>query len=296
MKILITGGTGLIGSSLIDKLTSHQVAVLCRNQINAKNQLPRGIELTTSLSDIDFNELDVVINLAGEPLANKRWTEKQKANICQSRWQLTQQLTDHIKQSATPPHTFISGSAIGFYGRQGCQAIDEDFLNTHDEFSHHLCQQWEAIACNAQSDNTRVCLIRTGIVLAKERGALAKMLPSFKLGLGGPIADGNQMMSWIHIDDMVAVLQETMVNESLSGVINATAPGAVSNEEFAKTLSTVLNRPCVFRMPKFMMKLLFGELSDLLIYGQNVAPTKLMALDFKFKFPQLKQALGEILN
>lgn len=295
MNILITGGTGLIGRALIQHLHADRIIVLTRNLASAAKRLPQNIELVTTLADVNFDELDVVVNLAGEAIVDKRWSSAQKDIICQSRWQVTQSLVEKMQSATKPPHCFISGSAIGFYGRQNASAIDENYQNFYNEFSHHICQKWEDIALRAQSDKTRVCILRTGIVLANNGGALEKMLPAFKFGLGGPIADGKQFMSWIHIDDMVAVVLAAIYQPSLTGIINATAPMPVSNQEFSKTLSKVLSRPCIFRVPAFMLRILMGESADLVLYGQNVLPQKLLKNNFKFQYPALQVALKQLL-
>ena len=295
MHILITGGSGLIGKALIKALHVDNITLLTRNPNKVSKTLSSNITLISELNQVDFNTLDVVINLAGEPIVDKRWSAKQKERICQSRWQITQQLVDKIQSANTPPSCFISGSAIGFYGRQGKQEVNEDHTNIHPEFSHEVCQQWEKIAQQANSAQTRVCLLRTGIVLAPNGGALKKMLPAFKFGLGGPIANGQQYMSWIHIDDMVAIILAAIEQPFLSGAINATAPKPVTNQELSKTLSSVLNRPCVFRVPAFMMRLLLGESADLLLFGQNVLPRKLLDNHFKFQFSTLHGALKHLL-
>lgn len=295
MNILITGGSGLIGRALIQHLSAERIIVLTRNPAKTANILPDNIEFISTLGDIDFNELDVVINLAGEAIVDKRWSKAQKNTICQSRWKITQKLVEKIQAATNPPHSLISGSAIGFYGRQGALAIDESYQEIHDEFSHKVCQKWEAIAQTAASDKTRVCIIRTGIVLAENGGALQKMLLPFKFGLGGPIASGEQFMSWIHIDDMVAVLLAAVYQTSLTGIINATAPMPVSNQEFSETLSAVLKRPCLFRVPAFVLRALMGESADLVLYGQNVLPSKLLNNNFKFQYPSLEVALKQLL-
>ncbi|MBA6293266.1 TIGR01777 family protein [Colwellia sp. MB3u-70] len=295
MNILITGGSGLIGRALIQHLNAERIIVLTRNPAKTANILPDHLEFISTLDEIDFNELDVVINLAGEAIVDKRWSKAQKNTICQSRWKITQNLVEKIQAATNPPHSLISGSAIGFYGRQGALAIDESYQEIHDEFSHKVCQKWEAIAQTAESDKTRVCIIRTGIVLAENGGALQKMLLPFKFGLGGPIASGEQFMSWIHIDDMVAILLATVYQTSLTGIINATAPMPVSNQEFSETLSAVLKRPCLFRVPAFVLRALMGESADLVLYGQNVLPSKLLNNNFKFQYPSLEVALKQLL-
>jgi uncharacterized protein (TIGR01777 family) len=295
VNILITGGTGLIGQALIQHLHADRIIVLTRNLASAAKRLPQNIELVTTLADVNFDELDVVVNLAGEAIVDKRWSSAQKDIICQSRWQVTQSLVEKMQSATKPPHCFISGSAIGFYGRQNASAIDENHQNVYNEFSHHICKKWEDIALSAQSDKTRVCILRTGIVLANNGGALQKMLPAFKFGLGGPIGDGKQFMSWIHIDDMIAVILAAIYQPSLTGIINATAPMPVSNQEFSKTLSKVLSRPCIFRVPAFMLRILMGESADLVLYGQNVLPQKLLKNNFKFQYPALQVALKQLL-
>ncbi|WP_448247472.1 TIGR01777 family oxidoreductase [Thalassotalea agariperforans] len=296
MNIFITGATGLIGRHLIQTFVltpSIQLFALTRNQQKAQAILPKQVTVFSSLNACDFNNIDVVINLAGEPIADKRWTTKQKHKICQSRWQLTQQLADKINSAETPPQCFISGSAIGFYGRQTETKITESFELSYQEFTHDVCQTWENIALSTQAV-TRVCILRTGIVLDKHQGALTKMLLPFKLGLGGPIGNGEQYMSWIHKQDMVNIITTLIHNQALSGIINATAPSPVTNQEFSKTLATILNRPCVCRVPKTVLQLLLGEMADLVLYGQNVVPEKLLNSGFKFQYPTLTSALENI--
>ena len=297
MNYLITGGTGLIGQALIKILLSEHatITVLTRNVNKAQKTLLGNVSMITSLSIEDIELSDIVINLAGEPIADKRWSLAQKNTICQSRWLITKQLVSLIGKAKAPPHLFISGSAIGIYGRQNNQAINEDFTLFHHEFTHEVCQKWEDIASHAACDKTRVVLLRTGIVLAKNKGALAKMLRPFKLGLGGKIADGQQMMSWIHIEDMVKAIIHIIHNEHLHGPINMTAEHAVTNQVFSTTLAAALHRPCLLTTPAPLMKLLFGEMADLLLYGQNIYPKKLIKSHFKFKHSNLDEALQDLL-
>ena len=297
MKILITGATGLIGTQLCAQLVkTHSLTVLTRDSDKAKQKLGGQIDFINALCDIDFNTLDCVINLAGEPIVNKRWSDKQKEIIRNSRIELTQEITAAIKSSSTPPHTFISGSAIGYYGRQGTQQIDEEFTQVHQEFSHTLCNDWENAARDAETESTRVCLIRTGIVLSTNGGALQKMLPPFKLGLGGPVASGEQGMSWIHINDMVSLIEFVMNNQHLTGAINATAPTPHSNRAFSKTLAKVLHRPAIFPMPAWVLNIAMGEMADLLIFGQYVVPNKLLDAGFEFQYPELQRAFETLLD
>ncbi|CAM4335649.1 TIGR01777 family oxidoreductase [Pseudoalteromonas ostreae] len=297
MHILITGATGLIGRHLCPELTKeHQLTVLTRNPANATKQLGENIHAIDSLTEVDFNNLDCIINLAGEPIVNKRWSDEQKQRLRDSRIMLTQQISAAIYQCDTPPHTFISGSAVGFYGRQSTSVIDESFVDVTPEFSHQLCHDWEQAALQAESVNTRVCLLRTGIVLANNGGVLAKMLPPFKLALGGPIAEGQQGMSWIHIEDMINLIVHIINNMHLRGAINMTAPTPVSNSEFSQRLGKVLNRPAKITMPAWVLKLVMGEMADLLLYGQYVQPTKALDSNYCFRYKKLDSALTNLLQ
>ncbi|MDG1733003.1 MAG: TIGR01777 family oxidoreductase [Thalassotalea sp.] len=299
MKILITGGTGLIGSAFINAFQhKYHFDVLSRQPVDSGCYFNKkdNISWLTNLAKLsDLNKYDAVINLAGEPIVNKRWNLEQKRSICQSRWKLTSTLSKLINDSSSPPHTFISGSAIGYYGRQGTEAIDESFDQFYPEFSHKICKVWEEKASLAQ-DKTRLCIMRTGIVLDKHQGALKKMLPAYKFGLGGRLSHGNQYMSWIHIDDVVAAIDFLLTHNACRGHYNFTAPNPVTNREFSKTLASTLRRPNIATMPGFALRLLFGEMSDLLLFGQRVVPKNLLEQEFKFTYPELKMALTHLLS
>jgi len=295
MNILITGATGLIGSALVQHWQGqHQLHIHSRNVDKARQQLQLEANYQSSLDSFDFNQLDAIINLAGEPIADKRWTESQKQKICQSRWQLTETIAEKIQHCTTPPKVLINGSAIGFYGRQGSTVVTEEYNSFYPEFSHDICARWENLAQRAASPHTRVCLLRTGIVLSSEGGALAKMLPLFKLGLGGPIGDGQQFMSWIHLEDMVALIDFLLQRDDLAGVFNATAPRPVSNKQFSQLLAERFAKKAPLTVPAFMLRLVFGEMADLLLFGQNVQPKRLVDSGFKFSYPQLKDALNAL--
>ncbi|MDP2715882.1 TIGR01777 family oxidoreductase [Rheinheimera sp.] len=292
MKILLTGGTGLIGSALVNQWhNSHELIVLSRSAAKVKALFSERVQAVTALSDVDFNTVDAVVNLAGEPIVGKRWSEAQKLHLCHSRWDITEQLVNAIKAAQTPPKVLLSGSAIGIYGRQQSQLISEDFNHFHAEFSQQLCQRWEELALAASSPATRVCVLRTGIVLANNGGALQKMLPPFKAGLGGRIGTGEQFMSWVHINDMLRLIDFLLQHPTLNGAFNATAPQPVTNAEFSQTLAAVLRRPALLPMPAFVLRLLFGEMADLLLTGQRVIPTNLLKAGFEFQFNTLQPAL-----
>ena len=289
--ILLTGGTGLIGRQLVKKLQGEfQISVLSRDTSRAQRLLGSELKYLTLNELSSLENVDIVINLAGEPIADKRWTDSQKQRICNSRWDITQRLVDLMKAAETPPHTFISGSAIGVYGRQGDAVVTESFTDFHDEFSREVCQKWEDIALKAK-DISRVCILRTGVVLSDEGGALAKMLMPFRLGLGGPIGTGKQFMAWIHIEDMLNGIEFLMRSTDAHGVYNMTSPNPNTNHFFSLALARRLERPCIFKVPAFVLKTLMGESSDLVLYGQKVVPERLLAEGFQFTYPVLKDAL-----
>lgn len=295
MNILITGGTGLIGQALVEKLRSeHQITVLTRQPELAKRRMGTDVAFISDLDAIDdIGEFQGVINLAGEPIADKRWTPAQKRKICDSRWDITAKLVAKINSSDTPPQVFLSGSAIGFYGRKGDEEVTEA-TPPHQEFTHELCEKWEAIAYTVKPNATRVCTLRTGVVLAAEGGALEKMALPFKLGVGGKLGNGEQYLSWIHIDDMVNGIAFLLENPSCEGPFNMTAPSPETNKSFSHTLAKALSRPCLFTVPAFVMKLAMGESADMIVKGQKVLPTKLTAAGFRFSFPTLDTALADI--
>ncbi|CCO46487.1 putative Sugar nucleotide epimerase [Vibrio nigripulchritudo SOn1] len=301
MKVLLTGGTGFIGKELVKHLAGNQLVILTRCENSARNTLTHAdfgnIEYITSLDSFsDLNDFDAVINLAGEPIADKRWTDDQKRIICDSRWNVTEQIVSLIHASTQPPNVFISGSAVGYYGDQQAHPFDENLHVHQDQFAHQVCAQWEAIAKRADSDLTRVCILRTGIVLGSHGGALGKMLPPYKLGLGGPIGSGKQYMPWIHLQDMVRAIMYLLETEHARGAFNLCAPHPVQNQMFSKTLAKVLNRPHVLFTPKWLMQAALGEASSLLFDSIRAKPKHLTELGFNFTFSRLEPALKNILQ
>lgn len=297
MKILVTGGTGLIGGHLVPRLQElgHQVTVLTRHRDTAREKLNDRVTLWDTLEDKqNLDGFDAVINLAGEPIADKRWTTEQKDRLCQSRWRITQKLVDLINASETPPSVLISGSATGYYGDLGEVVVTEE-EPPHNEFTHKLCARWEQIACEAQSDKTRVCLLRTGVVLAPKGGILGKMVPPFRLGLGGPIGNGRQYLAWIHIDDMVNAILWLLDND-LRGPFNMVSPYPVRNEQFAHALGHALQRPAILRVPATVIRLLMGESSVLVLGGQRALPKRLEAAGFPFRWYDLEEALSDVVR
>ena len=295
MKILITGGTGFIGSYLCERLldNKHEIVILSRNPEVVKSPI-KGISNLKQLKTED--SFDIIINLAGEPIAGKRWTDKQKDIIFSSRIDTTINIIEYLKGVKWKPKLLISGSAIGYYGLGNItRNIDEQGL-VDESFSSHLCQQWEAVALEAKLLGIRTCLLRTGIVIGKNGGALSKMLLPFQMGLGGKIGDGKQWMSWIHLKDLVGIILFCMENEHCSGAINGTSPNSKTNMEFTKTLGKVLNRPTIFPMPSIVIKLLMGQMGqELLLSGKQVLPVAILKAGYKFQYEKLEDALSDVL-
>ncbi|MBT0723809.1 TIGR01777 family protein [Rosenbergiella sp. S61] len=298
MKILITGASGLIGQRLTETLLSqfHQITALTRTPERAAKLLGPQVQLWNTLADkTSLDGFDAVINLAGEPIADKRWTKDQKQKLCDSRWQLTAQLAALIKASANPPSVFISGSAVGYYGDQGQALVTEDRL-AKKEFTWQLCSRWEALALEAKSEKTRVCLLRTGVVLSRQGGALSKMVMPFRACLGGPFGDGQQYMPWIHIDDMLNAIQFLLHQNTLNGPFNMVAPNPARNEQFSTLLAKVLHRPSFMRVPATMVQWLMGESAILVLGGQQAIPQRLIDAGYKFRYNELKPALEDVLK
>ncbi|MDY7025763.1 MAG: TIGR01777 family oxidoreductase [Pseudomonadota bacterium] len=295
---LITGGTGFVGQKLIERLISdgHQVVVLSRNENKAQRKLPEVVGTIKRLSQVDDDHIiDGIINLAGEPIADKRWTKKQKKELVHSRVGITRDLLELTERLNKKPEVWINASAIGFYGEHPTREFDE-FSQSEGGFTHELCQAWEEQAQRAQGLGVRLCINRFGVVLG-EQGALQKMLPGFKAFVGGPMGDGKQWMSWVHIDDVIAIIQLQLKEPRLEGIYNVTAPEPVTNKTFAKTLADVINRPAVIHLPGFVMKGLFGEMAEtLLLSGQKVLPKRLQEQGYSFKYAGLKSALNATLN
>jgi uncharacterized protein len=295
MHYLITGGSGFIGSALCRSLVAdgHRVTVPTRNAARAKRRLPGDVALIGNLDAAV--DVDAIVNLAGENLSSGRWTAARKREIVASRIGTTQRLLAWIGAQSRRPRVLVSGSAIGWYGARGDADLGED-ADPGADFAAHLCRDWESEACKAEALGMRVCRVRTGIVLGRGGGALKQMLLPFRLGLGGPMGDGRQWMSWIALADEVALIRWLIDNDAASGAYNGTAPAPVRNAEFAGTLGRALHRPAVLRAPAFALKLLLGEMSDLVLTGQRVLPRRALAEGFTFRHPDLTSALAATLD
>lgn len=270
--------------------------MLTRSIDKAKRVLPSTVNFIESLDVYkNLDSFDAVINLAGEPIINKRWTSKQKKRLFLSRWEITKTLVDLFANSQHPPKVFLSGSAIGVYSDGEKKVQTESALVEAKDFASKLCLDWEDIAVKAEP-YTRVVLLRTGIVLSTEGGALTKMLLPFKLGMGGAVGDGEQFMSWIHQHDYTQALNFLLMNHRVAGAVNLVAPRPVTNKIFTKRLAAQLGRPALLPMPKIALKLILGESSSLLLGSQRVMPKKLVEYGFRFCFPTIKSAFNHMLT
>ncbi|HSS19256.1 MAG TPA: TIGR01777 family oxidoreductase [Pyrinomonadaceae bacterium] len=297
MKILLAGSHGLVGTALIKSLEAagHEVARLVRYTPHDTREIEWSPE-RYSIAISRIEGFDAVLNLAGEGIASGRWTEEKKRSIRESRVKGTKLLSDVMGSLERPPATFICASAIGFYGNRGDEVLTEASEPGND-FLSGVCVEWEEATRSASEKGIRVVNARFGVILDKEGGALAKMLPPFRMGVGGRIGNGQQWMSWIALDDVIGGLEFVLVNDSLRGPVNFVAPNPVTNAEFTKSLGKALSRPTIFPVPAFGVKLLFGEMGEaLLLGGQRVEPAKLKQSSYKFQYANLDQVLDHLLR
>jgi uncharacterized protein (TIGR01777 family) len=298
MRILITGGTGLIGRHLCKVLQAdkHELTVFSRNPDSVAAKCGARVRAIGSLSEWQPTEaFDAVINLAGEPIVDARWTEQRKQVLWASRVGVTEELVRRIAAAHHKPSVLLSGSAIGYYGGRGDTMLDED-SGAGADFPARLCVGWEAAAQAAEALGVRVCLSRTGLVLSKEGGLLGRMLPPFRLGLGGRVGDGNQWISWVHIEDYAAMVLRLLRDEQMRGAYNMTAPFPVTNREFTAALAAVLHRPAPFVVPAAVLKLSLGEAAGMLLEGQRVLPKRMQAAGQAIRFEKLEDALKDLLG
>jgi uncharacterized protein len=297
MKIVIAGGSGFIGEPLVRRLLSRgdDVAVLSRDP--AKIRAGRGVAWDGKTQGAWSSEVaaaDAVINLAGENIADGRWTGERRQRLVASRLDSTHALVEAMQRDAARPRTFVNASAIGFYGDRGNEALDER-ASRGSGFLAELVEQWEAAAREAEP-LARVALVRFGVVLAADGGALQKLVLPFKLGAGGPIGSGKQWMSWVDRDDAVRLIVWALDTPAAGGVYNATAPEPVRNRDFARELGRALHRPAVLPTPAFALRLAFGQMADeALLAGQRVLPRRASGEGFTFEHPSLASALAHIL-
>ena len=292
MKILITGATGLIGKALQKSLRTkgHELLLASRKPPNDDSYVQWDVESGFAEPE-KLEGIDAVIHLAGENISALRWTDEKKKAIRDSRVLGTRNIVDTISDLKQRPKVLIAASAIGFYGDRGDEELTET-SKSGKNFLAEVSREWETEARRAEDSGVRTVLLRTGIVLSKDGGALGTMLTPFKFGLGGVIGDGKQWMSWISLDDHIEAINFALENESIRGAVNAVSPNPVTNQEFTKIMGEVLYRPTFIPVPEFAVHLAFGEMGEaLLLDSMKVIPKRLEDAGFKFKFPELKKAI-----
>ncbi|MGH9821158.1 MAG: TIGR01777 family oxidoreductase [Pyrinomonadaceae bacterium] len=292
MKVLITGASGLIGTALQKSFKEKGCEMVLASRKEAKDDRHVQWDVETGFIESEKLEgIDSVIHLAGENVSGLRWTDEKKKAIRDSRVHGTRSVVEAISKLKRKPRVLIAASAIGFYGDRG----DEEMTETSaagDTFLAEVSKDWEAEARRAEDSGIRTVLLRTGIVLSKDGGALGTMLTPFKFGVGGVIGSGKQWMSWISLDDHIRVIEHALENENVRGAINSVGPNPVTNEEFTKTLGEVLYRPTILPLPSFAVNMVFGEMGDaLLLASTRVLPKRLEDAGFEFEYPKLKAAI-----
>jgi uncharacterized protein (TIGR01777 family) len=306
MRVTVTGASGLIGRALVTELRDEhgaEVTVLSRNP--SRTQTPDGVQamhwdpMSEPAPRASLSGADAVVHLAGENVA-QRWSKQAKLAILESRVTGTRNLLAGLEaidrsEIGQRPRTLISGSAVGYYGPHGEEPLDEDSPPGND-FLAETCVAWEAEAQKAAALGMRVVLVRTGVVLDRDGGALKRMLPPFQIGVGGPVAGGAQYMSWIHREDLVGMICAALQDERWSGPVNGTAPEPVTNREFSHALGHALHRPSLLPVPGIALSLLYGEMAEIVTTGARVMPAKPLVLGYDFRHPELGEALRSALG
>jgi uncharacterized protein len=296
LRVLITGGSGFVGRALCQRLVSrgHALTVLSRSPAKAVRHLPEQVRLVSSLEEIGDDEIfDGVINLAGEGIADRRWSEARKKVLLESRVGVTEALKQLIERLRHKPGVLVNGSAVGFYGDAGSVELTETSPAVRRDFTYLLCEAWEKSARDIGRLGVRVCILRIGVVLGRG-GMLGRLLPAYRLGIGARLGTGNQWLSWIHIEDLVGVLVDCLETPAVEGIYNAVAPQPVSYGRFHEAMAKACRRPALFVAPSLPLKLVLGEMSVLLLGGQRVLPARLTVEGFQFAFPTLEQALADL--
>lgn len=296
MTTLLTGATGMLGRRLVRELGPGVVA-LSRDASRAAPVLPgaRIVEwdAESAIDPSTFAGIDVVFHLAGEPVAEGRWTEEKKRRLLESRTVTTRALVDSLRHASSRPRVLVSASAVGIYGSRGDEVLTETSAPGKG-FLADVCRAWEAEAAAAADLGIRVVSVRIGVVLAREGGALARMLPLFKAGIAGPLGSGRQWMPWLHVDDVMGLLKHAANVESIRGPMNACAPEPVTNRDFTRTLGSVVSRPTLVPVPRFALRVAFGQTADVVLASQRVVPARALATGYAFRHPDLREALEDL--
>ena len=302
MRIFVTGATGFIGRALVPRLQrdGHTIVAWARSATRARALLGADVEIVTGAlggppAVEALRRSDGIVNLAGEPIVGKRWTPARRARLEQSRVGLTEQLIDAMAAAGMRRGVLVSGSAVGYYGDRGDESLTESSAHG-DDFLARICIGWDSAARKAENLGARVVLLRTGVVLGRAGGALAQMLPPFRVGAGGPIGSGRQYFPWIHLHDLVAIIAAALTDSSYRGPVNVVAPEQATARDFALALGHALNRPAVLPVPAIALRLIFGEAAIVLLASQRVEPRELTARGFGWEFPRLDAALDDVLR
>lgn len=297
MRVLITGASGLIGTALRKSFAESgwEPLLASRNEPTASNEIQWSVE-NGFVEPERLEGIAAVVHLAGESVSGLRWTDEKKQAIRDSRVLGTRSIVDALSKLKERPKVLVSASAIGFYGERGDEEMNESSAAGHG-FLAEVAKEWEGEARRAEDAGIRTVLLRTGVVLSKDGGALGTMLTPFKMGVGGVVGSGKQWMSWISLDDHVAAINFVIENENIRGAVNAVSPEPVTNEEFTKTMGEALHRPTFIPLPEFAVSMLMGEMGDaLLLTSTKVVPKRLEDAGFEFKYPDLKGALEHALS
>jgi uncharacterized protein (TIGR01777 family) len=291
MRVLLSGGTGLIGSAIVAEMLRFDSTLEIWIFSRTAHASTTAIRYICSIEEIPTHtKFGLIINLNGAGIADKRWTKKRKQTLRQSRILHTKNLVGALRERHIRTELWLNASAVGYYGDHGQDPVTENTVANYD-FAHALCKEWEHASSEAKPLSERHCILRLGLVLSPQGGFLAKITPPFKLGLGAILGDGNQFMPWVHIDDVVSAVLFLHKNKELTGAFNITAPQPVSNDTFSRILAKSLRRPLILRTPSWLLKLLLGEMSVLLTGGQRAIPERLVSSGFTFKHPKLEDAL-----
>ncbi|TDA70320.1 MAG: TIGR01777 family protein [Clostridia bacterium] len=301
MRVLVTGGTGLIGSALCTSLLrdGHGVIILSRRPEAAQARRGDGVEVVRwsggeQLPAAALQDVQAVVNLAGENIGAGRWTVARKERIIASRREVTRNLVLSIAGSGERPRVLVNASAVGYYGPRGDEEVTEEDA-PGDDFLARVCRAWEEEARRAEDLGLRVVTLRFGLVLARQGGSLPRLVRPFRLFLGGPLGSGRQWVSWVHLADALGLVRLALEEEGLAGPLNVTAPQPVRMEELARILGRVLGRPCSLRLPAGVLRLALGEMAEMLLTGQRVLPERALRASYSFRYPGLEAALRDLL-